>query len=134
MAANDAVDGATLPRRECYSGYLGAIAIQGGETAAGEVTELARTVRRSADTVVPGIGRTRLGHRIYKVRANDWDPIRAEHSGQRLHRPHQQAGHVTAPDQCCRSVRKFLPRRRPHVTLSGHYFFDLITFEYWRRP
>jgi hypothetical protein len=27
---------------------------------------------------------------------------------------------VTAPDQCCRNVRKFLPRRRPHVTQSEH--------------
>ena len=25
--------------------------------------------------------------------------------------PHKQAGHMTAPDQCCSSVRKFLPRR-----------------------
>ena len=30
----------------------------------------------------------------------------------------EQAGHVTAPDQCCRNVKKFLPGRRPHVTLS----------------
>jgi hypothetical protein len=30
--------------------------------------------------------------------------------------PHQQAGHVTAPDQCCKNVKKFLPGRRPHVT------------------
>jgi hypothetical protein len=28
---------------------------------------------------------------------------------------------VTAPDQCCRYVRKFLPGRRPHVTQSGHF-------------
>src|SRR5262249_21142531 len=34
--------------------------------------------------------------------------------------PHKQAGHMTAPDQCCSSVRKFLPRRRPHMTQSGH--------------
>src|SRR5262249_46737769 len=27
---------------------------------------------------------------------------------------------MTAPDQCCSSVRKFLPRRRPHMTQSGH--------------
>ena len=33
--------------------------------------------------------------------------------------PHQQAGHVTAPDQCCINVRKFLPWCRPHVTQSG---------------
>src|SRR3974390_3166034 len=66
MAANDAVDGATLPHRECYSGYLGAIVIHGGETATGEVTELARTVRRNADKVVLAIGRTRVGHRTLK--------------------------------------------------------------------
>ena len=35
------------------------------------------------------------------MRAFDWDPIRAEHWGQRPHQPHQQAEHVTAPDQCC---------------------------------
>jgi len=34
--------------------------------------------------------------------------------------PHKQAGHMTAPDQCCSSVRKFLPRRRPHMTQSRH--------------
>src|SRR5262249_10839757 len=27
---------------------------------------------------------------------------------------------MTAPDQCCSSVRKFLPRRRPHMTQNGH--------------
>ncbi|MGA8322250.1 MAG: hypothetical protein WB774_15890, partial [Xanthobacteraceae bacterium] len=32
----------------------------------------------------------------------------------------KQAGHMTAPDQCCSNVRKFLPRRRPHMTHSGH--------------
>ena len=65
MAAKDAVDGATLPHRECYSDYLDAIAIQGGETAAGEVKELARTGRRNADKVVLAIGRTRVGHRTF---------------------------------------------------------------------
>ena len=34
-------------------------------------------------------------------------------------RPHKQAGHMTAPDQCCSYVRKFVPRRRPHMTQSG---------------
>jgi hypothetical protein len=37
------------------------------------------SVDANADKVDPGIGRTRLGHRTFKVRANDWDPIRAEH-------------------------------------------------------
>ena len=36
--------------------------------------------------------------------------------------PHKQAGHMTAPDQCCKNVRKFLPRRRrPHMTRTGHW-------------
>jgi hypothetical protein len=34
-------------------------------------------------------------------------------------RAHQLAGHVTAPDQYCSNVRKFLPWRRPHVTFAG---------------
>jgi hypothetical protein len=33
-------------------------------------------------------------------RQGDWDPIRAEHYGQRPNRPHKQAAHMTAPDQC----------------------------------
>jgi hypothetical protein len=34
--------------------------------------------------------------------------------------PHQQAGHMTAPDQCCINVKKLLSiRRRPHMTPSG---------------
>ena len=38
--------------------------------------------KQPADTVVPGIGRARLGHRTpLKVRVYDWDPIRAEHLG-----------------------------------------------------
>src|SRR6516162_3471543 len=38
--------------------------------------------------------------------------------------PHKQAGHMTAPDQCCGSVRKYLPRRRPHMTQSRHGHAD----------
>src|SRR6516165_10092105 len=45
------------------------------------------------------------------------------------HPPHQQAGHVTAPDQCCRDVRKFLPRRRPHVTQSRHPRFTIAAVQ-----
>ena len=40
------------------------------------------------------------------------------------HPPRQQAGHVTAPDQCCSNVKKFLPGRRPHVTRSGPRVFN----------
>ena len=70
-----------------------------------------------------------MGHRIFEMRVYDWDPIRAEHYGQRLQLPHKQAGHVTAPDQCCRYVRKFLPRRRPHVTQSGHEQFRIAAVQ-----
>jgi hypothetical protein len=35
--------------------------------------------------------------------------------------PHQQAGHMTAPDQCCINVKKLLSiRRRPHMTHLRH--------------
>jgi len=56
-----------------------------------------------------------FGSSHFKVRANDWAPIRAKHYGQRPHRPHKQAGHLTTSDQYCSNVRKFLPRRRPHM-------------------
>src|SRR5262245_27942637 len=36
--------------------------------------------------------------------------------------PHQQAGHMTAPDQCCINVKKLLSiRRRPHMTRCCHW-------------
>src|SRR5262245_63285967 len=35
-------------------------------------------------------------------------------------KPSCEAGHMTAPDQCCINVRKLLSiRRRPHMTHSG---------------
>jgi hypothetical protein len=90
MSAYDAVDGARSAASKCYSSCVGSESSKGGEATAnvgaGALKELARTRRRNADKVDPGIGRTRLGHRTLKVRANDWDPIRAEHYGQRLHR------------------------------------------------
>src|SRR6516165_10567976 len=43
------------------------------------------------------------------------DPRRA--LGPAAIRAHQQAGHMTAPDQCCINVKKLLSiRRRPHMT------------------
>src|SRR5262249_38949962 len=47
------------------------------------------------------------------MRVYDWDPIRAEHYGQRPHRSHKQAAHMTAPDQCHRlaSTRRKLLRQ-----------------------
>ena len=90
MSVSDAVDGASSTVSKCYSSCVESESNQGGETTANlgadALKELARTRRRNADKVDPGIGRTRLGHRTFKVRANDWDPIRAEHYGQRLNR------------------------------------------------
>jgi hypothetical protein len=44
--------------------------------------------------------------------------------------PHQQAGHMTAPDQCCINVKRLLSiRRRPHMTLSGHAVFASVHAE-----
>ena len=61
-----------------------------------------------------------MGQRIFECVLSIGTWIRAEHYGQRPSAPHKPAGHMTAPDQCCSNVRKFLPRRRPHMTLSGH--------------
>jgi hypothetical protein len=44
-----------------------------------------------------GIGATRPGSTRFERGTFDWDPIRELHQGQR-HVPHQQAGHMTAPD------------------------------------
>jgi hypothetical protein len=59
---------------------------------ANELRELARTDRRNADKVVPGGRGNPYGLLHSKVRANDWDPIRAKHYGQRpscrTNRPH----------------------------------------------
>src|SRR5262245_6808225 len=71
MSANDAVDGASSAASKCYR--LVASKPErfkevrpGNETAFGVLKELARTRRRNADKVDPGIGRTRLGHRTLK--------------------------------------------------------------------
>src|SRR5262245_532662 len=71
MSAFDAVDGASSAASKCYR--LVASKPErfkevrpGNETAFGVLKELARTRRRNADKVDPGIGRTRLGHRTLK--------------------------------------------------------------------
>jgi len=71
---------------------------------------LQRTKRRPADYSIfrSGDRENPFESSHYQVQANDWHLIRAEHWGQRPHLPHQQAGHVTAPDQCCRNVKKAL--------------------------
>src|SRR5215510_10172013 len=53
------------------------------------------------------------------------DPRRA--LGPAAAAPHQQAGHMTAPDQCCINVKKLLSiRRRPHMT-------DTVEKGFWGR-
>ncbi len=67
-AASDAVDGASSDVSKCYTGSVESESNQGGETTANlgaeALNELARTRRRNADKVDPGIGRTRVGQRI----------------------------------------------------------------------
>src|SRR5262245_20160837 len=71
MSASDAVDGAPSATSKCYR----VVALKrarlkevrpGNETAFEVLKELARTRRRNADKVDPGIGRTRLGQRTLK--------------------------------------------------------------------
>src|SRR5437763_6034298 len=70
MSASDAVDGASSDVSKCYTGWVESESNQGGETTANlgaeALKELARTRRRNADKVDPGIGRTRLGQRIFE--------------------------------------------------------------------
>jgi hypothetical protein len=70
MSACDAVDGASSAASRCYSSCVGSASNKGGEATVnvegGALKELARTRRRNADKVDPGIGRTRLGHRTLK--------------------------------------------------------------------
>ena len=64
------VDGARSAASKCYSGCVGGESNKGGEATAnvedGALKELARTRRRNADKVDPGIGRTRMGQRIFE--------------------------------------------------------------------
>ena len=70
MSVSDAVDGASSDVSKCYTGWVESESNQGGETTADlgaeALKELARTRRRNADKVDPGIGRTRLGQRIFE--------------------------------------------------------------------
>ena len=70
MSASDAVDGASSTVSKCYSSCVESESNQGGETTANlgaeALNELARTQRRNADKVDPGIGRTRVGQRIFE--------------------------------------------------------------------
>ncbi len=70
MSVFDAVDGASFAVSKCYTSCVESESNQGGETTANlgaeALNELARTRRRNADKVDPGIGRTRLGQRIFE--------------------------------------------------------------------
>jgi hypothetical protein len=70
VSAYDAVDGARSAASKCYSSCVGSASNKGGEATVnvegGALKELARTRRRNADKVDPGIGRTHLGHRTLK--------------------------------------------------------------------
>jgi hypothetical protein len=71
MSAFDAVDGARSAASKCYSLVASKPErfkeVRPGNEAAFEVLkELARTRRRNADKVDPGIGRTRMGQRIFE--------------------------------------------------------------------
>src|SRR5436190_23682260 len=62
--------------------------------------------RRNADKVDPGIGRTRLGQRIFECVLSRLGPDPRMALWPAATPPHKQAGHMTAPDQCCSCVRK----------------------------
>jgi hypothetical protein len=70
MSAFDAVDSARPAVLKCYSSCVESESNRGGETTANlgaeALKELARTRRRNADKVDPGIGKTRLGQRIFE--------------------------------------------------------------------
>src|SRR5262245_43198597 len=85
----------------------------------GRFYELARTRRRNADRVDSEIGRTRLGHRTSKcvvtIGTRSAKCIMASgFTAAQTGRTHDR----TRP--MLQHVRKFLPRRRPHMTHSGH--------------
>jgi hypothetical protein len=69
MSAYDAVDGVRSAVSKCYGSCVESESNKGGEATAnvgaGGLKELARTRRRNADKVDPGIGRTRMGQRIF---------------------------------------------------------------------
>ena len=124
MSASDAVDDARPAVSKCYSSCVENESNQGGETTANlgaeALKELARTRRRNADKVDPGIGRTRVGQRIVEcvllIGTRSAQSIMASgFTAAQTGRTHDR----TRP--MLQQLRKFLPRRRrPHMTLSGH--------------
>ena len=88
------------------------------------------TVRCWARSALAAISRNVAGSVWGKGRAAahtraSWSLVSLEHHGRSPpctrpgSVPHQRAGHMTAPDQCCINVKKLLSiRRRPHMTHS----------------
>ena len=57
-------------------------------------------MRSDGAPVRPGAGTPRLMSKASEACKAEWDQARGHHQGQRSReRPHQQAGHKTAPDQ-----------------------------------
>src|SRR6516225_3080983 len=121
MPAYDAVGGASPAASKCHR--LVASKPEelkevrpGNETAFEVLKELARTRRRNADKVDPGIGRTRLGQRIFEcvllIGTRSAQSIMASGlTAAQTGRTHDR----TRP--MLQQVRKFLPRRRrPHMS------------------
>jgi hypothetical protein len=115
MSAFDAVDGASSDVSKCYTGWVESESNLGGETTANlgaeALNELARTRRRNADKVDPGIGRTRLGQRIFEcvflIGTRSAQSIMASgFTAAQTGRTHDR----TRP--MLQQLRKFLPRRR----------------------
>src|SRR6516162_9118736 len=122
MSAFDAVDGASSTVSKCYSSCVENESNQGGETTANlgaeALNELARTTRRNADKVDPGIGRTRLGQRIFEcvllIGTRSAQSIMASgFTAAQTGRTHDR----TRP--MLQQLGKFLPRRRRHTLPFG---------------
>ena len=101
MSACDAVDGALSAASKCLVALEARAGQATANVEAGALKELARTRRRNANKVDPGIGRTRLGHRTLKcaltIGTRSWSGSKcvrhARHSGRQAEfcdvRPYQ---------------------------------------------
>jgi hypothetical protein len=89
-------------------------------TVAFEVEGIGEGIRGNADKVDPGIGKTRLGQRIFEcvflIGTRSAQSIMASgFTAAQTGRTHDR----TRP--MLQHLRKFLPTRRPHMTQSGHW-------------
>src|SRR5215472_1710647 len=110
IVAFDAVDGATPMPSKCYA----VIALKQPQIKEVKHHQCSGRNWRGHDDVMQisraRIGRTRLGQRIFEcvlsIGTRSAQSIMA--SGHT--RPHKQAGHMTAPDQCCSNVKNALAK------------------------